>query len=54
MRDRHYFNRNRVASRRKRLQETLENIEIDLLRKARQNWQEWEDTVTVPWSKTIH
>ena len=53
MKDRHKFNRDR-KSRRPIYIESPDNTEIEDLRKARQNWQEWENIITVPWSKTIH
>ena len=53
MKNRHQFNRNRASLRAKRLQENLENIEIELLKRARQNWQEWEHVNAGRWSDVM-
>ena len=52
MKDRHKFNRDRKSRRPIHMDPV--DPEIEQLRKARQNWQEWENIITVPWSKTIH
>jgi hypothetical protein len=53
MKDRHWFGKRRASLRAKRLREHLENIEVELLKRARQNWQEWEHVNAGRWSDVM-
>ena len=51
--EQHMHGKDRASLRAKRLREHLENIEVELLKRARQNWEEWNHIRTGRWMDVV-